>query len=96
MPKIKTPRSSLRRIVQAEAGAWGVMTSVNNAFIQPLLISRGAGQLALGLFISGSSLFNFGAGWAGPSRQPSRQRARTALTALGTSAGSCFLHSPAS
>ena len=66
MPPIQTPRSTVRRFVQGEAGAWGVMTSINNAFIQPLLIASGAGQLALGLYVSGSSLFNFGAGWIGP------------------------------
>jgi MFS family permease len=60
------------------------MTSINNAFIQPLLISRGASQLALGLFISGSSLFNFGAGWVGPTVAARvGNTARTALTALG-------------
>jgi MFS family permease len=83
VPTIKTPRSSVRRIVQAEAGAWGVLTSINNAFIQPLLIASGAGQLALGLYISGSSIFNFGAGWIGPtlcSRVGSV--ARTTLSAL--------------
>jgi MFS family permease len=60
------------------------LASINNAFIQPLLISRGASQLALGLYISGSSLFNFGAGWAGPALA-SRigSTARTTLTALG-------------
>ncbi|HRA48988.1 MAG TPA: MFS transporter [Thermomicrobiales bacterium] len=56
----------MRRTVQTEAGAWGVMKVVNDAFVQPLLIAVGASQLALGLYISGSSLFNFGAGWLGP------------------------------
>ena len=83
MPAIRTPRSSIRRIVRAEAGAWGVLTSINTAFIQPLLISRGAGQIALGLYISGASLFNFGAGWIGPTLASRVGNvARTTLTAL--------------
>jgi MFS family permease len=64
---VVSARSAVRRLVQTEAGAWGVMASIHNAFIQPLLISRGASQLALGLYISGSSLCSFGAGWLGPS-----------------------------
>lgn len=60
------PRSTLRRTVQREAGGWGVMKVLNDAFIQPLLIALGASQIALGLYISGSSLFNFGSGWLGP------------------------------
>lgn len=82
----RAPRSQVRRIVQTEAGAWGVLTSINNAFIQPLLISRGASQLALGLYISGSSLCNFGAGWIGPTLAAKvGNSARTALSALGIS-----------
>ena len=70
-------------MVQAEAGAWGVLTTINAAFIQPLLISRGAGQIALGIYISGSSLFNFGAGWMGPTIASRLGNvARTTLTAL--------------
>jgi MFS family permease len=42
------------------------MTAINSSFIQPLLIARGAGQLALGIYISGSSLVGFSAGWVGP------------------------------
>ena len=61
------------------------MRSINDAFVQPLLISRGASQLMLGLYISGSSLCNFGAGWAGPSVAARiGNTARTVLTALGT------------
>ncbi|HYP59384.1 MAG TPA: MFS transporter [Thermomicrobiales bacterium] len=84
MTTTSTPRSQLRRIVQTEAGGWGVLTVVNSAFIQPLLIARGAGQLALGLYISGSSLFNFGAGWMGP-RLASRvgSTSRTTLSVIG-------------
>ena len=66
MPSGAAPRSQLRRMVQREAGAWGIMKVVNDAFIQPLLIAFGASQIALGIYISGSSLFTFGAGWLGP------------------------------
>ena len=66
LANIVASRNQIRRIVQTEAGAWGVMATINAAFIQPLLIARGASQIVLGLYISGSSLFNFGAGWVGP------------------------------
>ena len=56
----------LRRLVQTEAGAWGILSAINNAFINPLLISRGAGSIALGIYNSGANLFGFGSGWAGP------------------------------
>lgn len=42
------------------------MRSIHDAFIQPLLIASGASQLLLGIYVSGSSLLNFGAGWLGP------------------------------
>lgn len=56
----------LRRLVQTEAGAWGVLSAINNAFINPLLISRGAGSIALGIYNSGVNVFGFGSGWVGP------------------------------
>ncbi len=59
-------RRGLARQVQIEAGAWGIMKALSDAFINPLLISRGAGPLALGLYNSGANLFGFGAGWFGP------------------------------
>jgi MFS family permease len=59
-------RRGLARQVQIEAGAFGVLKALNDAFISPLLIARGAGPLALGLFNSGANLFGFGAGWLGP------------------------------
>jgi MFS family permease len=59
-------RRLLARQVQVEAGAWGILKTLNDAFINPLLISRGAGPLALGLYNSGANLFGFGAGWLGP------------------------------
>ena len=86
MTTTSTPRSQLRRIVKTEAGGWGVLTVVNSAFIQPLLIASGAGQLALGVYISGSSLFSFGAGWIGPrlaSRVGSTARATLSVVGLG-------------
>ena len=66
MPRKRAPRRPVERRVRAEAGAWGVMRSIHDAFIQPLLIASGASQLLLGVYISGSSLLNFGAGWLGP------------------------------
>jgi MFS family permease len=56
----------LRRLVQTEAGAWGILSAINNAFVNPLLISRGAGPIALGIYNSGANLFGFGSGFAGP------------------------------
>ncbi|MGH2560299.1 MAG: hypothetical protein ACRDJH_14645, partial [Thermomicrobiales bacterium] len=56
----------VRRRVQREAAAAGVMGAINNAFINPLLISRGAGAGALGAYSSGASLLGFGAGFLGP------------------------------
>jgi MFS family permease len=59
-------RRKLARLVQTEAGAWGIMKALNDAFINPLLISRGAGPVALGIYNSGANLFGFGSGWFGP------------------------------
>jgi MFS family permease len=56
----------LARPVQIEAGAWGIMKAINDAFINPLLLVSGAGSLAIGIFNSGANLFGFGAGWLGP------------------------------
>ena len=52
--------------MRLEASAWGVMTSVHNAFVNPLLLSRGAGPLALGVFNSAANLLGFGSGFLGP------------------------------
>ena len=62
----RATRRPVERRVRAEAGAWGVMRSIHDAFIQPLLIASGASQLLLGVYISGASLLNFGAGWLAP------------------------------
>jgi MFS family permease len=56
----------LARPVQVEAGAWGIMKAINDAFINPLLLVSGAGSLAIGIYNSGANLFGFGAGWLGP------------------------------
>jgi MFS family permease len=56
----------LRRSVQTEAAAWGVLAAINNAFVNPMLISRGASSVALGVYSSGANLFGFGSGWGGP------------------------------
>lgn len=74
---------TLARQVQFEAGAFGILKALNDAFISPLLISRGAGSLALGLYNSGANLFGFGAGWLGP-RLAARNKSvrRTTLACL--------------
>jgi len=74
----------LARPVGVEAGAWGIMKAVNDAFINPLLLTSGAGSLAIGIFNSGANLFGFGAGWLGP-RVAGRfgSSARAALLCLG-------------
>lgn len=59
-------RRRIARDVQIEAGAFGVLKALNDTFVNPLLISRGAGPLALGIFNSGANFFGFGAGWLGP------------------------------
>ncbi|MGH2532266.1 MAG: hypothetical protein ACRDJW_08140 [Thermomicrobiales bacterium] len=56
----------VRRRVQREAAAASDMGAINNAFINPLLVSRGAGAFALGAYSSGASLLGFGAGFLGP------------------------------
>jgi MFS family permease len=56
----------VRRRVQREAAAAGVMGTINSAFINPLLVSRGAGALALGVYASGANLLGLGAGFLGP------------------------------
>ncbi len=42
-------RRAVARQVQIEAGAFGILKALNDAFINPLLISRGAGPIALGI-----------------------------------------------
>src|SRR3954464_11204682 len=59
-------RRKMARQVQVEAGPYGILKSLNDAFVSPLLISRGAGPLALGVYNSGANLFGFGSGWLGP------------------------------
>lgn len=61
-----TERERVRRSVQIEAGAWGILKATNDAFINPLLLTSGAGALALGIYNSGANLFGFGSGWIGP------------------------------
>lgn len=81
-------------MVQTEAGAWGILSAVNNAFVSPLLISRGAGSVALGIYNSGANVFGFGSGWVGP-RLAARigSVARTTLVCL-TAARLFFLCVP--
>lgn len=55
-----------RRRILIEAGAWGAMTALNTAFVNPMLISRGADALALGVYAGAASLFGLGTAWLGP------------------------------
>jgi MFS family permease len=57
--------STARRRVQAEAASYGVMNAINNAFITPLLVSRGAGALVLAIYSGFGNLFGFGSGFVG-------------------------------
>lgn len=61
----KGPRS-IRNIVRGEGATWGMMKAINDAFVNPLLISHHASAIALGVFNSGANLFGFGAGFLGP------------------------------
>lgn len=74
-------RRQLARLVQTEAGAFGILKSLNDAFVNPLLISRGAGSLALGVYNSGANLFGFGAGWLGPRLAARTQSVRKTVLA---------------
>ncbi len=56
----------VRRRVQIEGATWGVLTAFTAALVGPLLLSRDAGVVALGVYTSGSSLFGLGAAWFGP------------------------------
>lgn len=76
-------RRALARAVRLEAGAWGILKALNDAFINPLLISREAGAIALGIYNSGANLFGFGAGWLGPRLAAQRGSVRrTAIACL--------------
>ena len=57
---------SVQGLVRGEAVAWGMLTALHNAFINPVLIGRGAGPLALGIFNSGANLFGLGTAFLGP------------------------------
>jgi MFS family permease len=73
----------IARQVQVEGGAFGILKSLNDAFVNPLLISRGAGPIALGIYKSGANLFGFGAGWLGPTLASKTGNVqRTILTGL--------------
>ena len=57
---------AIRRRVGLEAGAWGILSTTNTAFVGPLLLSRGAGPLAFGVYNSAINLFGLGAACFGP------------------------------
>lgn len=74
----------LRRRVQAEGASWGILSSINTAFVTPLLVSRGAGALALGIYNSLANLLGYSAGFAGPHIAQRKQSvSKTALFCLG-------------
>jgi MFS family permease len=59
-------RSVNRKPVQFEASGFGMMNAIHNAFINPLLVDRGASPIALGVFNSGANAFLYSAGFIGP------------------------------
>src|SRR6188472_4300276 len=66
-PEERHPRESANRNpVRIEAGGWGMMNAIHNAFVNPLLIDRGAGPIALGIFNSSANLFLYSSGFVGP------------------------------
>ncbi len=74
----------LRHRVQVEAASWGILTSVNATFVTPLLVSRGAGAVALGIYNSLANLLGYSAGFAGPHiAQRKRSVSKTALLCMG-------------
>lgn len=64
--EIHIRRSVNRKPVQFEASGFGTMNAIHNAFINPLLVDRGASPVALGVFNSGANAFLYSAGFAGP------------------------------
>jgi hypothetical protein len=56
----------LRKRVQIEAASWGILSSINGSLISPLLVSRGAGPVALGIYNSLANLLGYSAGFGGP------------------------------
>jgi MFS family permease len=74
----------LRQRVQVEAASWGILTSINSTFVSPLLVSRGAGALALGIYNSLANLLGYSAGFAGPHIAQRKQSvSKTALICMG-------------
>src|SRR6476469_2373433 len=66
-PDERQVRQSKNRMpVRIEASGWGMMNAIHNAFVNPLLIDRGAGPIALGIFNSGANLFLYSSGFVGP------------------------------
>lgn len=66
MTESQRDRRAVRQRVQLEAGAWGTMSAIHSAFVNPMLVDRGAGPVALGIYNSGANLFGLGAGFWGP------------------------------
>jgi hypothetical protein len=60
------PLRELRRRVQVGAASWGILSSINSSLVSPLLVSRGAGPFALGIYNSLANLLGYSAGFGGP------------------------------
>lgn len=56
----------LRRHVDLEAAAWGVLNATSTAFVSPLLLARGAGPVAFGVYNSAVNVFGLCMAWTGP------------------------------
>jgi MFS family permease len=74
----------LRQRVQIEAASWGILSSINGSLVSPLLVSRGAGPVALGIYNSLANLLGYSAGFGGPQiAQKLKSTSRTALLCVG-------------
>jgi hypothetical protein len=74
----------LRRKVQIEASSWGILSSINGSLISPLLVSRGAGPVALGIYNSLANLLGYSAGFGGPQiAQKLQSVSKTTLLCVG-------------
>ncbi len=66
LEELQVRQSKNRTPVRIEASGWGMMNAIHNAFVNPLLIDRGAGPIALGIFNSGANFFLYSSGFVGP------------------------------
>ena len=74
----------LRKRVQIEAASWGILSSINGSLISPLLVARGAGPVALGIYNSLANLLGYSAGFGGPQlAQKLQSVSKTTLICVG-------------